>query len=96
MTEILDSFLGPGDRLRVIGAEVLNGLGEIDKVLDKVAEQKTYERLQKRIRPSMSFDSRAEEMDQAHTWEAPAATAAMVERPLRMSSVRVENLRQID
>ena len=55
MTEILDSFLGPGDRLRVIGAEVLNGLGEIDKVLDKVTEQKTYEGLQKRVRQSMSL-----------------------------------------
>jgi hypothetical protein len=96
MTEIPGSFLGPGDRLRVIGAEGLNGLGEIDKVLDKVTEQKTYKRLQKRIRQSMSFDLNAEGVDQAHTWEAPAATAARIERPLRMSSVRVENLRQIN
>jgi len=42
------------------------------------------------------LDTRAEEVDQAHTWEAPAATAAIREKPLRMSSVRVENLRQMN
>ena len=38
MTETIDSFLGLDDPLRVIGVQVLNGLGKIDKVLDKVTE----------------------------------------------------------
>ena len=38
MTETLGSFLNPEDHLGVIGAEVLNGLSKIDKVLDKITE----------------------------------------------------------
>jgi len=38
MTETLGSFLNPDDHLRVIGAQVLDGRGKIDKVLDKVTK----------------------------------------------------------
>ena len=47
-----------------------------------------------RRHPSVDkFRTDGEEKVRAHTWEAPAPTAAKRERPLRISSVRVENLR---
>ena len=55
MTESLGSFLNPEGLLRVIGAQGLNGHVKFNKVADKVTEQKTYKRLQKGIRQSMSL-----------------------------------------
>jgi len=50
-----------------------------------------------RRHPSVDkFRTDGEEKIQAHTWEAPAPTAAIRARPLRISSVRVENLRGDD
>jgi hypothetical protein len=55
MTKTLGSFLNPEGHLRVIGARGLNIRGKIDKVLDKVTKQKTYKRLQKSMRQSMTL-----------------------------------------
>jgi len=46
MAEIPGSLLNSGSRLRVIRVDVLDCVGEIEKVLSKITEYKSHERLQ--------------------------------------------------
>jgi hypothetical protein len=47
MTEAPCSFLNFGGRGWVIRIDVLDGAGEIDKILGKIAKQQTHKRLQR-------------------------------------------------